>query len=151
LDHLEGETLSLLVDGAVHPEKTVVSGGITLEYEGSVVHAGYGYNSDGQMLRLEAGAADGTALGKVRRAHEVGMLLHRTLGLKIGMNFDELDEITFRTSATPSNQPPSLFSGVMVESVEADYDYDNQFCWRQDQPLPGTILAIMPKMHTQDK
>lgn len=151
LDHLEGETLSLLVDGAVHPDKTVSGGGITLDYEGSVVQAGYGYNSDGQLLRLEAGSADGTALGKTRRIHEVGMLLHRTLGLKIGMDFDELDTITFRTSATASDGPPALFSGVLVESVEADYDYDNQFCWRQDQPLPGTILAIMPKMHTQDK
>jgi hypothetical protein len=151
LDHLEGESISLLVDGAVHPNKTVASGSITLDYAGSVVQGGYGYNSDGQLLRLEAGAADGTALGKLRRTHEVGMLLHRTSGLKIGMSFDELDEITFRTSATPSGDPPALFSGVLVEQVEADYDYDNQFCWRQDKPLPGTILAIMPKMNTQDK
>lgn len=151
LDHLEGETLAVLADGAVHPDVTVSGGSITLEYEASVVHVGYAYNSDGQMLRIEAGARDGTALGKTRRVHRVGMLLHRTLGLSIGMDFDTLYEYTFRTSADEDGVPPDLFSGIISETVEANYDFENQFCWRQSQPLPGTILAIMPQMVTQDR
>lgn len=151
LDHLEGETLTVLADGARHPEVTVASGGFTLDYAASVVHVGYEYESRGQMLRLEAGAQDGTALGKTRRTHRVGMLLHRTLGLEIGMSFDTLDEVVFRTFDDPDGQPPALYSGILTQTVEANYDYDNQFCWRQHQPLPGTILAIMPQMVTQDR
>jgi len=150
LDHLEGETLSVLADGAVRPDATVSDGAITLDTEASVVHVGYGYNSDGQILRLEAGSADGTALGKIRRIHKVGMLVHRTLGLKFGMSFDELDTVIFRSTTDESGEPPDLYTGIISETVEADYDYENQFCWRQDQPLPGTILAIAPRMVTND-
>ena len=31
LDHLEGQTVSILADGATHPDKTVSSGAITLD------------------------------------------------------------------------------------------------------------------------
>lgn len=151
LDHLEGETLTVLADGAVHPPVTVASGAITLNYEASVVHVGYAYNSDGELLRLEAGAQDGTAMGKTRRIHRVGMLLHRSLGLSIGMSFDALDTITFRTSADTDDEAVPLFSGIHSAPVEARYDFDNQFCWRQNQPLPGTILAVMPQMVVQDR
>ena len=151
LTHLEGETLSVLADGAVHPDVIVSAGSVTLNYAASVVHIGYGYNSDGQILRLEAGAQNGVALGKTRRIHRVGMLLHDTLGLSIGMDFDNLDEVTFRTSGDLDGVAVPLFSGIISEEIEAAYDFDNQFCWRQSQPLPGTILAIMPQMDTQDR
>lgn len=149
-DHLEGESVSILADGAVRPNETVSSGSFTLDTSASVIQAGYSYNSDGQILRIEAGSTDGTAIGKYRRISRVSMMLYRTLGLKIGMSFDSLDTVTFRSTTDASGEPPSLFSGILSETVEADYDYDNQFCWRQDQPLPGTILAIAPRLVTQD-
>ncbi len=153
LFHLEGQTVSILADGAVLPSVMVTSGIVTLPNSATaaVIHLGFGYNSDGQLLRPEAGAADGTALGKTRRMHRVGILMHRSLGLKIGMNFDELTTLVFRTSSDSLSRPPELFSGIRSETVDANYDFENQFCWRQDQPLPSTILAIMPQMVTQDR
>lgn len=151
LGHLEGETVSILADGAVQPMQVVTGGAIILTFHAAVVHIGYGYNSDGQMLRLEAGAADGTAMGKTRRTHRVGFLLHNSLGLKIGMSFDALDTLTFRTSADPLSRAPPLVSGIRSETIQCDYDFENQVCWRQDQPLPSTILAVMPQMVTQDR
>ena len=46
LDHLEGELVSVMADGAVHAPKTVTSGAITLDAPASRVHAGYGYTTD---------------------------------------------------------------------------------------------------------
>lgn len=149
--HLEGETVSVLADGAVQPDVTVSLGVATLTANASTVQVGYNYDSDGQLLRIEAGSQDGTALGKTRRAHRVGMLVDRLLGLKVGMDFDNLTQLTFRTSSDPLTRAPSLFSGILSETIDSDYDFENQFCWRQDQPLPGTILAIMPQMLTQDR
>jgi hypothetical protein len=151
LFHLEGETVSILADGAVLTDEVVVLGAITLASPASLVHVGYNYNSDGQLLRPESGAQDGTAIGKTRRINRVAMMLHRTLGLKIGKDFDNLDEVIFRTSADAANQPPGLFSGIISETVSFDYDMDNQFCWRQDQPTPGMILAIAPQLTIQDR
>jgi hypothetical protein len=151
LTHLEGQTVSVLGDGAVQTDQTVSSGAITLSSAAGVVHVGLGYNSDGQMLRIEAGAADGAALGKIRRTHRVGFLLHRSLGLSIGADFDHLDTLSFRAGSTPLGHPPDLFSGITSQLISCTYDFENQICWRQSQPLPLTILAIMPQMVVQDR
>lgn len=151
LDHLEGETVSILADGAVQPDKVVSSGTIALSTPATTVHIGLGYETDVKMLRLNTGAADGTALGKTQRSHRVGLMLHRSLGLKIGMRFDDLTELTFRTAADKLSRAPELFTGIRSETIEGDYDFENQICIRQDQPLPMMLLAIMPQLHTQDR
>jgi hypothetical protein len=151
LNHLEGETISILADGAVLPDQTVSKGKVTLTNPSATVQLGYGYASKAQLPRLDAGAADGTAIGKTRRIHRVGFMLHRSLGLKFGMSFDDLDTVTFRTSADPMTRAPALFSGIISEEIEADYDFENQVCWQQDQPLPSLILAVAPQLITQDR
>lgn len=151
LDHLEGEILAVLADGAPQPDVTVASGAVTLSSAAAKVHLGFGYNSDGRQMRLEAGAQDGTALGKTRRPHRCGFLVHRSLGLKIGTDFDALDEVTFRKAGDPMDTPPVLFTGVIEGTIEADYSTEAQICWRQSQPLPSTILAVMPQLVTQDR
>lgn len=151
LDHLEGQSVDILGDGAVQPSKTVASGAITLSTNATTVTIGLGFVSRGKMMRLNAGAADGTAIGKTQRTHRVGIMFHRSLGLEIGTDFDDLDEMVFRTTADEMSRAPELFTGIKSETLNADYSFENQFCFRQDQPLPSMILAIMPQMHTQDR
>lgn len=152
LNHLEGQEVSICADGAALPNETVTNGKVTLSNRSTTVHIGFGYMSDAKILRIDAGSADGTAIGKKRRTHLVAFMLHRTLGMKIGLTFDEMDEQTFRTSSDPMTRAPALFTGILENiHLPSDYDYDNQICWRQDQPLPGMILAIMPQMITQDR
>ena len=151
LNFLEGETVSIIADGAAVEAAEVYLGNITLPYPAATIHIGYGYASDGKLLRLDAGAADGTSLGKTRRTHRMGMQLHRTMGLKVGRDFDSLDEIVFRDAADNVNQAVPLFSGIKTFEHDADYDLENQFCWRQDEPFPGKIINIMPQMVTQDR
>lgn len=152
LDHLEGETVTILADGATHPAKTVSGGAITLDRSASTVQIGYGYNSDAQMLRLDVGAANGTALGKTQRSHRVAFLLHDSLGIQVGRDFDNLIRLPFRTSADDLGAAVPLFSGIKDDFTwEGDYTTDNYVCWRFDQPLPGTVLAVMPQLLTQDR
>jgi hypothetical protein len=150
LSHLEGQSVQIYGDGAPMANQTVTAGVVTLASKAAVVHVGLGFNSDGQLLRLEAGAANGTALGKIRRMHRAGLLFHRTLGVKIGMAFENLDEIIFRTTADELSRSIALYSGIKRVELDANYDFENQFCWRQSQPTPGMLLAIMPQMDTQD-
>lgn len=156
LYHLAGETVQVLADGAAHVNCTVSStGSITLARSSSVVQVGYAYNSDGQALRPEAGAADGTAQGKSQRSHRVVFRLHDTLGLQIGSNFNssgtgKLTELTFRKSSDDTSTAVPLFSGDKGETWEGDYTSENYVCWRNSSLFPQTILAIMPQLHTQD-
>lgn len=149
--HLEGETVAVWADGAAHPNKVVANGTIVLDRPASVVQVGYAYNSDMQTLRSEAGSMDGTAQGKTKRTHRLGFILHRTLGLKFGPSFDNLTTMIFRSAADPMGEAVPLFSGVRSEVFDGDYDYDGHVCIRQDQPAPGTILAVMPQVVTQDR
>lgn len=151
LDHLEGQVVSVLADGAVHPDRTVESGSIILVRAASVVHVGLGYVSDIQTLNIEAGAADGTAQGKTKRINRVVARLYKTLGLKYGPSEDKLDVFTFRTSADAMNSPPALFTGDIEINWNSGYDKEGSMYFRQDQPLPFTLLGLFPQVTTQDR
>jgi len=152
LYHLAGETVQLMVDGATHPDVTVsATGSITLTYAASVVHVGYTYNSDGQCFRFDVGAEDGTAQGKTQRMHKVVFRLYESLGLSVGPDFDSLDELPFRSAADLMGSPPPLFTGDKDDFTwEGNYSTENYVCWRFSTTQPGEILAIMPRVHTQD-
>ena len=151
LGHLEGETVRILADGAVQPAQEVVSGAITLTRAASKVHVGLGYAPRGKTLRIEAGAADGTAQGNTKRIHNVTFRLHNSSNLRIGPSFDQLSTIAFRTLSDAMGSPPPLFSGDKFETFEGDYETDAYICWEQNLPLPSTVLAVMPQLVTQDR
>lgn len=151
LAHLEGQTVQVLADGGATPDVVVTAGAITLAVPATTVQVGLGYKSQGRMLRIEAGAADGTASGKVRRAHRIGINFYRSLGLDIGYNdFNSLKPVTLSSVFTPLNRAPPLFTGILKFTTDGDNDFNNQFCFQQAQPLPSTILAVMPQMYTED-
>jgi hypothetical protein len=151
LHHLAGETVQILADGATHPDVLVSqTGSITLNREASVVHVGYAYNSDGATLRFDVGAEDGTALGKLQRMHYVDFLLYEALGLSVGRSFDALREIPFRNAADPMGSPPPLFNGIKGVSWDGDFSKGEVVCWRFSTTLPGEILALLPRMQTND-
>lgn len=153
LGHLEGETVSILADGAVHPDLTVSSGAITLSTAASKVHVGLQYNSDLKPLRLEAGASDGTAQGKLKRIHRLITRVHRTLGLKVGADASSLDlpKRLGRQASDPMGTAPVLYSGDVEGTHDSTYDTEGQVYYRQDQPLPATILAIMAHVVTENR
>lgn len=147
-----GVSLGIYADGAVQTG-TILPGASTLSLTtpATTVHVGINYNSDGQRLRDEAGAADGTAMGKNRRTNRVSFLVHRTLGFFFGMDFDTMNQVYFRKANAQMNAPVALYSGMVSEELDADYDMENQVCWRQNTPQPGTILAVAPQVVVQDR
>lgn len=152
LTWLEGQTVSVLGDGAVLSDAVVTSGAITLSAQSGVVQIGLKYSSEIKQLRLEAGSADGTSIGKVRRMNEVAFLIERTAAFEYGVNFTDMDLISMRQPSDAMDFGAPLFSGIKDgNSVRSDYDTENQICLRQTDPLPMTILAIMPQIVTQDK
>lgn len=151
LDHLEGETVEIFGDGASQPTKTVSSGSITLSQEASIVHVGLPFRSELKPLRPEAGSATGTALGKTRRTHRMGLLLHRTLGVQWRMDSQNFTPIIFREASDKLDRAVPLYSGVISETIEDDYSFESQLEIKVDGPFPCHVLAIMPQMKTEDR
>lgn len=150
LDHLEGETVDILADGAVHPQRTVDSGAITLARSASKVHVGLAFPARVQTLRLEAGAAAGTAQGKRKKIHRLTVRLHNSLGLKVGADFTTMDEVPFRFGSDPMDAAPPLFTGDIEVALPGSWDKDGYICLANDQPLPFTLVAIGAVETTSD-
>ena len=146
LNHLEGEAVQILADGASHANKTVSGGSITLDRLAQKVHVGLNYDSILQTLRIEAGAASGVAQGKIKRINEITVRLHRTLGVEVGGDLDNMENIPFRSSAALMGSPVNLFSGDKKIELRDDYNTDGHVFVRQTQPLPLTVLSIYPEV-----
>lgn len=151
LGYLEGKTVQILADGATHPDRLVNFGAINLQLPASVVHVGIGYDSVLQTNRIEAGAGDGTAQGKTKRIQKCVFRFMDTLGAQVGPDENTLDEIEFRNPNDPMNQPPPIFTGDKLMEWPDGYNFDGYIMVVQDQPLPMTVVAIMPQVHTFDR
>ena len=151
LNHLEGEVVSTLVNGATHPNKAVASGALTLDFSATKAHIGLLYKSTLQTMRIEAGGTEGTAQGKTKRIHEVVLRLFRTIGAKVGSSETELDRIPFRTSADEMDQSLGLFTGDKEIEFRSGFDSDGFIVVQQDQPLPLTVIGIYPRLITYDQ
>jgi len=150
LSHLEGQTVQVLADGSTHPDCVVSSGTITLQRSASVVHVGLKYRSTLRTMRLEAGAEDGTAQGKVKRVTKAVIRFFNTLGAKAGPSISKLDTLTFRTGSDPMDAPPPIFTGDKNVPWPSGYETDAHLAIVQDDPLPMTVVGIFPQVTTQD-
>jgi len=151
LDHLEGETVAVLANGAAHPDCEVVSGSITLARSATKVQVGLSCPATIVTQRINAGGADGTSQGKTKRITKVVIRFLRTLGAQAGFNTDNLDDIQFRSGSDPMDAPPPIFTGDKLLEWNGGYDFDGYITIQQAQPLPMTIVAIMPQVVTQDR
>ena len=152
LSHLEGQTVSILGDGATHANKVVNgSGQITLDRSVTSACVGLPYDSILQTMRIEGGAAEGTSQGKTKRISKVVLRLFETVGVKVGPSLTNLETIPFRTtSSLLSNPVDTLLSGDKEIEFNDDYNSDGFIFIKQDQPLPCSILAIYPTLVTSD-
>ena len=155
LDHLIGETVQVLADGATHPDCTVSAGGaITLDRAASVVQVGLACPALLETLDIEAGAQDGTAQTRRRRISEVGVRLFQTLGCKVGYidqdGSEVLETVLFRNPTDPTDASPPLFSGDKVIAFPPRITREARVVVKQDAPLPITVTAIVPRVQTTE-
>ena len=151
LDHLEGQTVKILGNGATHTDKTVSSGSITLDRAVTKAHIGLSYNSVLQTMRIDAGGAQGTSQGKIKRVNDVTVRVYRSLGLRVGSSESQTDLIPFRTSASPMDKPVSMFTGDKEVEFDGGYETDGHVVVSQAQALPLTVLALYPRLTTFDE
>ena len=150
LDHLEGETVSILADGATHPDKTVSSGSITLDRSASKVKVGLSYTSLLQTMRIDAGSQNGTSQSKTKRIYEITARLYESIGIEIGPDLANMERIPFRSSANAMDSGINVFTGDKEIEFRGNYETDGFIFVRQTQPLPLTILSLYPKLQTND-
>ena len=151
LSHLEGQTVSILADGAAHATKTVSSGSVTLDRSVTKAVVGLSYDSVLQTMRIEGGAAEGTSQGKTKRISKIVLRLFETVGVKVGPSLTNLETVPFRTTSDPMDTPVSTFiAGDKEIEFDDDFNSDGFIFVKQDQPLPCSVLALYPTLVTSD-
>lgn len=150
LAHLEGQVVDVLTDGAPHPQRTVTSGAIALQRPASKVQVGLPCPPRLLTMRLEAGAADGTAQGKTKRIHKVTVRVQDSAGFSVGPSASSLQTVELRTPSDPMDAPPPLFTGDKLVAWPSSYETDARFYVTTDQPTPLTVVALFPQVVTQD-
>lgn len=148
LTWLEGETVSILADGAVHPQQVVTGGAITLDNAASKVHIGLPIEADIATLPVAILALDAAAaVGKPKNVNKVWLRVNRSSGIFAGPNFDNLVEVKQRTTE-PYGTPPALKTGEVSVVVTPSWGPDGGLSVRQSDPLPLTIVSIALELAT---
>jgi len=140
LNWLEGETVSILENGAVHPQRVVTGGSVTLDRASSVVHVGLEYNSDLNTLPL-ALQTEAYGQGRVKNINHVWLRVLESSGIFAGPNEDNLVEAKQRTTE-PYGTPPNLKTQDVKIMVTPTWADNGQIFVRQTDPLPLTVVGV---------
>lgn len=154
LGHLEGETVGVLTDGAVHPDAEVEDGEITLQYPARYVIVGEKYLGFLRFLDLEMATQAGSIQGVKKNISGLSLRLRNTMGGKVGSKsrrLYDMYEMDFRVSDRDlTDRPPLLFSGIKALAHFDDWSESKKLCIVQDQPLPMTVLALILQIETAE-
>ncbi len=146
LAHLEGETVSILADGWVHPPQRVRDGRITLDRAVSRAHVGFPFISELSPMQPEVPQKDGVSQGRIKRISRAWVRLYHSMGLKVGPDADHLREALFRKGSDAFDTAVPLFTGDRVVEFDAGFSSRASVLLRQDEPLPMTVLALVMQL-----
>ena len=144
LNQLNGANVVALADGNVVSGLTVTNGTITLPHAASTITVGLPYSAELQTLDLEIAAP--TVQGKRKKISAVTLRLENTRGLKVGYSQDNVTEIKERHLEN-YGQPTALTTGDERVVIPQDWNSQGDLWIRQDNPLPASVLAIIPEVN----
>ena len=140
LNWLEGKTVNILADGAVHPRKTVSSGAITLDIAASKVQVGLPITADLQSLPL-ALQVEAFGQGRMKNVNQVFLRVSASSGVFVGPDADHLTEYKQRTTEV-YGAAPTLKSRELRMPIEPSWNDSAQVWVRQSDPLPITVVGM---------
>jgi hypothetical protein len=142
-DWLANQEVCVVVDGAVYSTPTADASGVIdiTGASGTNIHVGVKYSMKLKTMKLDTKGQYGPGHMQLKRVSNVFARLYRTKELKLG--YDGYTDIeSYDLSA----------SGWHTEDVEADFDgdldRDAHVHILSDNPLPCTLLALMPEVTT---
>lgn len=142
LDHLEGETVSILADGAVMPRQVVSGGQVEIDEIASVVHIGLPVTADLGTLPV-ANQIDGAfGQGRHYNVNKVFLRLFESGGVWAGPDETQLQEAKIRDDELLGD-PPDLQTGLVEVEMDPSWRFDGQVLVRNTDPLPMHVTALL--------
>ena len=111
---------------------------------------GLPYQSQLQTLCMEPEGMAMQVQDYRKKIAAVVLRVRDTRGLKVGPNFNTLTEIKERSALVSMGAAVPLFTGDERVIISADYLVDDDVCVQQDNPLPCTVLGVIPEVSIGD-
>lgn len=151
LDYLEGETVSILADGASKPTQVVTSGEITLDIAASYVIIGLGYTSSLETLKIEGGSVIGTSQSAISRITDVAIYFYKSLGGSVGPDSDNLTPIIYPEGTVYMDTAIPLYTGYYTDlKFDSSWDRHYSVYFETDEVYPLTILNMVYTANVSD-
>ncbi len=151
--HLEGENVSVLVDGFVsanpnnteYTVRTVTDGIVTFDDPHVVIHVGLPIVADIETLDIDT-VQGSTLADKSKNISHLALYIEESRGIWAGPDSDSLRELKIRDEEN-YDDPIDLFTGVVDINLTGEWNNTGKVFIRQTDPLPMTILAVVPSGH----
>lgn len=150
LDHLEGKEVHILGNGSVQPPQTVVDGAITLQNAVTYAHVGLQYVTDIEPMPLDLASDDSTTMGREKTVVKAHVSILESLGMEIGLSFDDLQSVIFRMSTDNMDDYLPLFTGIKSLVMPSDYNKEASVCIRQSLPLPLVVRGVTYELEVKN-
>jgi hypothetical protein len=151
LDHLNGQTLSILADGRVHADQIVTGGQITLDEPANTIEVGLPYAHIIEPLPpSEIGSAGGGR--RVRLIEGIFRLQDtQSLILDVGQGLNDTPLRQLGEDPVLDQAPPSVSGDIRIRALGWHND-PTQPLWRIEQsaPLGFTLLSVTTELKVND-
>ena len=151
LDHLEGQSVSIVADGVVLADQTVTGGSITLAEPASIIEVGLPYTHIIEPLPPNEVGQVGP--GRKLRLVEAIFRLKDTAALRldVGRGAQDIALRQFGEDEILDEPPPVVSGDIRVRSLGWQADGTNPL-WRIEQtaPLPFTLLSVAAEIKVND-
>lgn len=152
LEHLEGETVSILADGYLLPDMQVKNGKIDLSVLDTVSGNGFSRYSIGlpyttiiEPMPPSPGDVNGTSEGKVKKINDITLRFYKTIDCSISCNGKTFDRIPFMAIKEMPGKA-ELFSGDKTVPFPGRLSKNSRIIIKHDKPFPFTLEAIYPEI-----
>lgn len=144
LGYLEGKTVQVFADGAVHRELTVESGKIDLDYEVSEVTVGLGYESVLSPMPIEVELQNGQSVLRKKCIGSIRLRSYSSVGGEIRCGSDGWQKVFSRDVLMDRlDSGIEAKDDVVVLNMLSGSDYTPVIEVRQRDPLPLNVSSMV--------
>lgn len=136
LSHLEGKVVQIKIDGAIHPDRTVSGGSVSLQVPAGEAVVGLAYTTTIKTLSHEFDLGQGSMQGQRSRWVRPQVLVYKSANPRVNGAF-----VPNRTTGNNLNQKVELSTGH-IEYSNLKWDSSASLTITTNEQLPLQISAI---------
>ena len=153
LDHLEGRTVTVAINGQDYGTYVVASGSITVPnytFNGiytphTIANIGLPFKSTVQPMNLDVDVHTGVTKGLIKKVTGITVDFKDTLACKFtdgSGRAGSVRDIIFANAATPFAETPLFTGSKQIRDFPGDYGLSIPVILYTDGPLPLTVLSV---------